>query len=243
MAPAEEDRKSDANEAPAPNEHHSNSGAIEPASRREDDTEQRLSEESVEDIDFDPPGRDVILIFAVFFEGGLAPLALFLGWLVGQQALGTFVWSMRDALIGAAAAVPLILVFLIIMRLPIGPFKRFQKFCDQEVTPLFAKSYWSEIALVSLSAGVGEEMLFRGVLQASLCAWLGIRWALAISSLVFGLLHPISITYVVMAALIGLYLGAIWIFNENLLTVMVTHAVYDFGALGYLIRIRGAEDE
>ncbi len=115
------------------------------------------------------------------------------------------------------------------------------KFCDEEVTPLFAESSWSEIALVSIAAGVGEEMLFRGFLQASFCAWLGTPWGLTISSILFGLLDPISIIYVVIAGLIGFYLGAIWILNGHLLTVMVTHAVYDFAALGYLIRIRAGE--
>jgi len=202
------------------------------------DQDPVTKEELKEEAEYDPPGRDVILIFAVFFEGGLAPLSLFVGWLLGHRPLANFAWSLRDGLLGAAAAVPLVLAFLAMMRWPIGPFQRFRKFCDEEVTPLFAESNWSEIALVSLSAGVGEEMLFRGVLQAALCAWLGTPWGLTISSLVFGLLHPISIIYAVVAGFIGLYLGAIWILNENLLTVMVTHAVYDFAALGYLIRIR-----
>ena len=35
----------------------------------------------------DPPGRDVVIIFAVFFEAGLAPFSLFLGWLVGHPPL------------------------------------------------------------------------------------------------------------------------------------------------------------
>ncbi len=226
MAPAEEDQGSGANGQKPPVATERNSDA---------------NDES-EDIDYAPPGRDVILIFAVFFEGGLAPLSLLLGWLLGHPALASFAWRWRDGLLGAAAAVPLALAFLAMMRLPIDPLRRFQKFCDEEVTPLFAKSYWSEIGLVALSAGVGEEMLFRGVLQASVCAWVGTRWGLAISSVLFGLLHPISITYVIYTCCIGLYVGTLWILNENLLTVMVTHAVYDFAALGYLIRIRARDD-
>ena len=41
-----------------------------------------------------------------------------------------------------------------------------------------------------------------------------------------------------MAGLLGLYLGTVWIISGNLLTVIVTHAVYEFAALSYLIRIR-----
>ncbi len=205
------------------------------------DQDPITKEELQDEPQYDPPGRDVILIFAVFFEGGLAPLSVFLGWLLGHPPLADFGWSLRDGLVGAAAAVPLVLVFLAMIRWPIGPLHRLRKFCDEEVTPLFAESSWSEIALVSIAAGVGEEMLFRGFLQASFCAWLGTPWGLAISSILFGLLHPISIIYMVIAAFIGFYLGAIWILNGNLLTVMVTHAVYDFAALGYLIRIRAGD--
>jgi len=208
----------------------------------QEDRDPVTKEELMEENEYDPPGRDVIMIFAVFFEGGLAPLSLFFGWLRGHSPLADFGWSLRDGLVGAAAAIPLVLAFLAIMRWPIGPFRRFRKFCDEEVTPLFAESYWYELALVSVAAGVGEEMLFRGFLQAALCAWLAsTAWGLAISSLVFGLLHPISIIYVVIAGLVGLYVGAVWILNGNLLTVMVTHAVYDFAALGYLIRIRAGD--
>jgi len=208
----------------------------------EEDEDRAAKDEDAEEPQYEPPGRDAILIFAVFFEGGLAPLAVFLGWLLSHPPLADFRWSLRDGALGALAAVPLILAFLAIMRWPIGPLKWFRKFCDEEVTPLFAESYWSEIALVAISAGVGEEMLFRGFLQASFCAWLGsTAWGLAVASILFGLLHPISIPYVVIAGMIGFYLGEVWILNGNLLTVMVTHGVYDFAALGYLIRIRAPQ--
>jgi membrane protease YdiL (CAAX protease family) len=193
---------------------------------------------AVGDEDFGPPGRDVILMFAVFFEGGLAPFSLFLGWILGHPPLAQFAWSWRDGLLGAGAALPLILLFLAMMRWPVGPLEQLRKFCDDEVIPLFAHSYWSEIALVAIAAGVGEEMLFRGVVQASLCGWLGTRLGLTLSSLIFGLLHPISLVYIAIAAFLGFYMGAVWIANGNLLTPMVTHAVYDFAVLGYLVRIR-----
>jgi membrane protease YdiL (CAAX protease family) len=189
----------------------------------------------------DQPGKEVIVIFAVFFEFVLAPVSLLLGWLFGHPPLEHFVWSLQDAGTGALAAIPLVLMFLAMLRWPIGPLKQVKKFCDDEVFPLFANSTWSEIGLVAICAGIGEEMLFRGFLQASLAAWLGVAWGLTLASLLFGLLHPISITYMVIAAILGFYLGGVWLYNGNLLTVMVTHGLYDFAALGYLIRIRPAE--
>jgi membrane protease YdiL (CAAX protease family) len=197
-----------------------------------------MEEESLKGPEYDQPGRDVIIIFAVFFEAGLAPFSIFLGWMLGYPPLAQFVWSLRDARSGAIAAVPVIVLFLLMLNWPIGPLARVKRFCDEEVVPLFAQTHWSELALISISAGVGEEMLFRGVFQAALTHWFGTGWGLALSSVLFGLLHPISITYIVIAGVLGAYLGAVWLWNGNLLAVMVTHALYDFAVLGYLIRLQ-----
>ena len=136
------------------------------------------------------------------------------------------------------ATIPLIALFLAILKWPIGPLARAKHFCENEVEPLLHDSSWSEIGLISLSVGVSEEMLFRGVFQAALTNWLGLPAGLGTASVLFGLLHPISVPYMVMAGFLGLYLGGVWILSGNLLTVIVVHALYDFAALSYLIRIR-----
>jgi membrane protease YdiL (CAAX protease family) len=194
----------------------------------------------------DHPKREVVIILAVFFEFGLAPLSLVLGWLLGHPPLETFQWSLEAALWGVVATVPLVLMFLAILRWPYGPLARVKQFCDYEVVPLLEKSTWSDIALISLSVGVCEEMLFRGVIQASLIHllqsrfgdWWGVPCGLGLASVFFGLIHPISFTYMVIVTILGLYLGTVWLAGGNLLTVMITHALYDFAALAYLLRIR-----
>jgi uncharacterized protein len=190
-----------------------------------------------------PPGRDVIIIFDVFFELSLALFSLLLGWFMGHNPLEGFKWSLTDALWGAAAAVPLLGLFVTMLTWPVGPLVRLKGFCEQEVVPLFAKSYWSELALVSLSTGVGEEMLFRGLLQPSFVQWLGLAWGLVLTSLLFGFFHPISLTYVVINVFLGFYYGLVWDRSGNLLTVIVTHTLFDFGALGFVIRVLNWEDE
>jgi membrane protease YdiL (CAAX protease family) len=190
-----------------------------------------------------PPGRDVIIIFAVFFELGLAVFSLLLGWWMSRNPLEGFKWSLTDALWGAAAAVPLLGSFVSMLTWPVGPLVRLKRFCEQEVVPLFAKSYWSELALISVSAGVSEEMLFRGLLQASFAQWWGVAWGLVLASMLFGFLHPISWAYIVINILLGFYYGLVWDRSGNLLTVMVTHTLFDFGALGFVIRVLNWEDE
>ncbi len=197
-----------------------------------------MEEQPPEAPEDEPPSHAVVIIFTVFFEAGLAPFSLALGWLLGHPPLQGFKWSPRDAAWGAAAALPLIALFLAVLRWPIGPLAKVKQMCEEDIVPLFDRSYWSELALISLTAGVGEEMLFRGVIQATLTDWLGVGWGLLLASLLFGVLHPMSVFYVVIITFLGFCLGWIWIDNGNLLTVMVTHAVYDFAVLGYLIRLR-----
>ena len=62
--------------------------------------------------------------------------------------------------------------------------------------------------------------------------------ALVMASLLFGAFHLITWTYAIIGAFIGVYLGLLWIWTGNLLTPMITHAVYDFMALVYFLRIR-----
>jgi membrane protease YdiL (CAAX protease family) len=200
--------------------------------RAEEDPEVLVDPENEDD----QPGRDVIIMFAVFFEGGLAPLSLFLGWWLGHNPLQEFTWSLVDAIWGTLASLPLVFLFLVMLRWPVGPLKKIKMFCEQEFVPLLAGCSWSDMALIALSAGVGEEMLFRGVLQSSLGAWLGQGWGLAISSILFGLLHPISFPYIFVTCAVGLYLGGAFLLTSNLLTVMVTHAFYDFALMAYLLR-------
>jgi membrane protease YdiL (CAAX protease family) len=197
-----------------------------------------MEENLLQEPEEDQPGREVIIIFAVFFEGGLAPLSLALGWLLGRPPLDRFAWSARDALYGVAAVIPLVLMFLAMLRWPIGPLRRVKRFLEVDVVPLLERSSWAEIALVAVAAGVGEEMLFRGVVQPWLGSRIGTAGGLCIAALLFGLLHPISVVYMVIAALLGLYLGALWLLGGNLLMVIVTHALFDFIALAYLIRIQ-----
>jgi len=183
-----------------------------------------------------PADSGTLVVVAVLFEGGLAPLAVLLGWLLGQPALSGFAWRARDAALGALATLPMLGLFLLGQSWPVGPFRSIKRFFDEEARPFLAGCTVSDLALISLAAGVGEEMLFRGVMQGALGRWLGPWPGWGAASLLFGLLHPITPGYIVVAAVMGAYLGWVWMINGNLLTVMVTHALYDFVALVLLLR-------
>jgi hypothetical protein len=187
----------------------------------------------------DVPQRWLAMLIAVAFEGGLGLTAWLLGWLVSQPPLATLRWELRDLGLGVAAAVPMIVSGVLLSRWPIGPLAKIERFIEEVVRPFFAGCTVLDLGLVSLVAGVAEEALVRGVIQGALARWLGVWAGLILASVLFGLLHFVTLSYVVLAALAGLYLGLVWMATGNLLAAIVAHAVYDFAMLVYLVRWTG----
>jgi len=180
-----------------------------------------------------------LLPAALVFEGGLAVLACLLAWLFGLKhpPLTQIPYDPRAILWGVAATFPLLAGLWLSTRYPIGPLKDLKRVVQELIVPMFRRATLLDFALVSLVAGVGEEMLFRGFVQEGLTQLSGNEWlALGLASVLFGLAHPITATYAVLAVLIGAYLGLLWLLSGNLLAPMITHALYDFGALVYLVR-------
>ena len=101
----------------------------------------------------------------------------------------------------------------------------------------FARSYppWVLVAL-SLLAGVGEELLFRGAVQGWLSLHLGPWPAIVLASVLFGLVHYVSLAYCVVAAGLGLVLGIAYYLSASLGMVMLWHALYDLIALYCLLQ-------
>jgi membrane protease YdiL (CAAX protease family) len=173
---------------------------------------------------------------SIGFEASLAGVAWALGGVFGQPPLESFRWSALDAAVGVAATGPMLLAFLVVMYSPWRGLGRIRRFVDEVLRPLF-RTYWLiELGILAACAGVSEEMLFRGVLQPLLGRWL-LPWpGLILASVMFGLLHPISGAYVVLATLFGIYLGGLVLATSNLLDAMIAHGLYDFIVLVFLVR-------
>lgn len=188
-----------------------------------------------------------VALLGVFLEGGLALVALAIGRLIDFDPLATLrldraslPGALRAAGWGLLATLPLLLFFAAARRFPVGPLKRLKQLLDESVGPLFAPLAIWQLALISLAAGVGEELLFRGLLQAALADRLpsphSVLIAVAVASTAFGVCHWISKTYAVLATAAGLYFGWLLIASDHLVTPVTTHAVYDFVVLVYLKR-------
>ncbi|MBN1588849.1 MAG: CPBP family intramembrane metalloprotease [Pirellulales bacterium] len=190
----------------------------------------------------DPHSPGNFALVATLFEASLAVAAVGLGWLFGHRPTATFQFDGVSFAWGLAATVPPLVLFGLCLVCPWAPFARLAKLVDRLLVPMFRQCTVVEIAAISLVAGIGEEMLFRGLLQGGLAERIGgpagIWVGLAAGSFAFGLAHPISPTYSILTGLIGFYLGWLWIYSGNLLVPITTHAAYDFLALVYLIKIR-----
>jgi membrane protease YdiL (CAAX protease family) len=176
------------------------------------------------------------VILAIIVEGGLVVVAICLGWLLDQRPLEHFHPDARGALWGLAAAVPMLVAFLVMVRWPVGPLRGIKAFTDQVVRPLMRPCAPLDLLGISVLAGVGEEMLFRGLMQDVFVArWMPVAAGVALASVLFGLMHAVTPTYAVLAGLMGAYLGVLYLWTENLLAPMVAHGLYDFVVLVYLL--------
>jgi CAAX protease family protein len=185
------------------------------------------------------PSRRFISRFfrlALAGEAGLALLAVGLGRLLGISPLAALHPGWRSLLHGLLATLPLLLALVWILRRPGGRFRRLVDFVVGELGPLVARRSVAELAVLAGLAGVGEELLFRGLLQAGLMRVVPPSVALLCASALFGLAHFVTSTYAMVAGLMGLYLGVVFLLQGSLLAPIVTHAVYDFVALLLLVR-------
>lgn len=186
----------------------------------------------------DGPRHDDARAFAIVMAGTalLGVFAFGLSLLFGVPLGEQFSFSARDALIGAAATLPLV-VFL--WRFSNSRLPFIVKFRDSQIA-FFANIGFAftplRIALMAFGAGVSEELLFRGFLQTWLAGFSPVVVALILSNIVFGLLHMRTVLYAVIAGAVGVYLGALYLVTDNLLAPIMTHMLYDAVALEYTRR-------
>lgn len=195
--------------------------------------------------DDDDPSPASFVRLALLVEGGLAAVAMLIGWLVGFDPWfgmhgGDYdaIALSRDVLWGIAATGPAAAILLI-------DSDRWKMFDDLKVQVsellqrlLRGAALW-QLLIIAVAAGIGEEVLFRGLLQAGLAQLLPNSLAFVgsvlIASVIFGLCHYLSNTYFALATLAGIYFGLLMIVSGSLLPAIIPHALYDFIALAYLL--------
>lgn len=174
---------------------------------------------------------------ACSFELALLPVAAVIAYFYGQPLFSDLRWNLTDLLLGLAATVPLLAFFLWGMQSSLGPLARIRQRLEA-LRPLFSSWSLLQLGVISALAGICEEVLFRSVIQGSIAVTAGPVLGLIVASILFGCAHLVTIAYGIIAAAIGIYIGLLWLLGGNLLTPIVTHALYDFVALVYLLRWR-----
>ncbi|MCS1409714.1 MAG: hypothetical protein M2R45_02898 [Verrucomicrobia subdivision 3 bacterium] len=172
----------------------------------------------------------------ILFESSLVVIAWILAWIFGVPLFADFRWDAKSAFLGLSSTIPMLAMFVWIVHSDYPPFVEIRKLLSTFIGQGFGECPLIQIALLSLAAGVGEEVLFRAVLQSGIAAHSTPLLGILAASLLFALCHSLSIAYFIIIFIIGIYLSLVWHAAGNLLAPMITHAVYDFIALCYLIR-------
>ena len=90
-----------------------------------------------------------------------------------------------------------------------------------------------EVLVLAVCSGISEEVFFRGVLLHDV--------GIVASSVLFGLLHPLGIAYVLWATAAGAGFGVLYLATGSLVAPALAHGTYNLIALGYLRRRSGRE--
>jgi membrane protease YdiL (CAAX protease family) len=172
-----------------------------------------------------------VLVAALATQAGLIGFAW---WAAGVLDLPPS-WGRpwRDAMVGVAVALTLGVVnHLLLTRAPSNWLTDGVRGVYREtIVPLFrGLPLWGTI-VIGVAAGVGEEWVFRGILQPLV--------GLIAASALFGLAHiggARMVAFGVWAAMMGVIMGGLAMVTGGLTAPMVAHGLYDILALEYIRR-------
>jgi len=170
-----------------------------------------------------------VLAVALAAEGALALVGLAWSWirhipLAGGPPLPSLAAGTSVALLLAA-----LYAWLLRSGPDVAPVQAMRRLYHDLLRPVFGNLGLPAIVLLSAVAGVGEEILFRGVLQR--------EFGLIVASLAFGAVHVGGRGMVVLGAwagATGFVLGGLALATGGLIAPIATHALYDALALAYI---------
>jgi membrane protease YdiL (CAAX protease family) len=214
---------------------------------------------------------DLLFVWACGFELAIGVVGLAVASFAGFDAraylgqLTDLTWQSVaiDVGIGTLASIPMLIAVMLLMKIPHESISAIKRLSDAPTMKAVLSLSRVELLTLSVCAGIGEELAFRGCLLPWITSFRDAtgQWvntfdvgdsfrsadpsmlivALLVSSILFGLLHPITKLYVFAASLMGLYFGVVMIATDSLLVPIIAHAVYD--AAQFLIAKREFEQE
>jgi membrane protease YdiL (CAAX protease family) len=177
------------------------------------------------------PPADRVTRLAVAFELGLGLVAIAVAWLVGYPLLATIQPSYPGTALALLSTLPLLGALWGLLTSDWPPIRHLVDELERSVIPLFRRCTPLQLIAIAAAAGIGEELLFRGLIQGAITSAAGPAIGLLTASLLFGLAHAITGTYAVLAAAVGAYLGLLGLLTGGVWVPIVVHALYDLVAL------------
>jgi len=147
----------------------------------------------------------------------------------GNDFKKQFSFNIKDIAIGIASAAVLYLVFLLGEYLATQWFD----FARGQVDNIYAmKEGESKVflsLLLLLLVGPAEEIFWRGFVQRLLGEKYGEWSAFFVTTIIYTLVHIWSLNFMlIMAAMVcGAFWGMLYKYNKNLVTLIISHAVWD----------------
>ncbi|MFP3943231.1 MAG: CPBP family intramembrane glutamic endopeptidase [Alphaproteobacteria bacterium] len=173
----------------------------------------------------------VIILFETFLLA--VAIALALWWNIDLP--GSMELTQTAVLLGAGAAI------VPNLALALGAGSPWMKDLQERTAAMMRRVFGGRpgagAALAVAYGGVAEELLFRGVLVPALSLYMSPWLAVVLVGLGFGLLHPVSRLYVALAALLGIFWGALFLWTDNLLVPVIAHALNNVIAMLYYSRL------
>lgn len=181
--------------------------------------------------------RKQLLQASVLFQGFWLVLAAVLGGLFDVRWWSRPM-SVVGCLLGTALGIGLGFCVIAVAHLRLGVLARLQENFRGVVGALAPLNRGSDLVVLSLLAGLTEEAFVRGLLLDWLSQGLGVPLSLGLTSLLFGVMHPLSLAYVVYASLLGLVFGGLVLLTGELVPAMLAHAAFDMVAMLCAVRSR-----
>jgi len=182
-----------------------------------------------------------ILIVSVATE--LFLIAIWFAWSSYKSLPSIGLPGLEDLRLGLLFSLPLFVVnfiFFGVKEKPLIASEQFVDFRNRVVCPLARVMDPPSAAIVSILAGLGEELFFRGFLLT--------ETGLIVSSLLFSILHfGTQVKKFPLVALLYFFIGCYfaWMCNysASLWPAIIAHAVYDFIIILHLKRILTLSDK
>lgn len=199
--------------------------------------------EPSESQDISPPPPNLSTGVAAVFYGIMVLIAFAIGaWWLDLDLLEwhdrreTAVWL--DALLGVGLGVVTVMASRILERKA-----QWMRVLGAEFRKILGPLSPTQVLILAVTSGIGEEIFFRGFLQQALSdIWPGNDWlGLVVASLIFGAIHVGPdrrkfLPWTIMAIVLGFAFGLLYLYTGNILAPVLAHFTINFFNLLHITR-------